>query len=293
MKNIVWIIFVLIFISCEKEIDVVVPGSNQQIVVEASVNSYSPFLNYVFISRTLDYFKPDLSMSGESGAKVYITKAQIIGTDTFYPSANRIEFVDLSKLGGLPLQFDTMIKKMSGVYMNPLFIGEQNTCYLLEIKLSDSSSIKGKTCIPGAVLIDSSQIRKNEQVTNKKKNMFLSFWFTDSKEQDNYRMAVRNYPDSNLFGWGSADFFSTFDDRYINDVQRPVNFLNPWDEGDTIQIYFNHIGRKEFLFWESFNKAANNGGPFATPGNVTSNINGAIGSFTGYAVTHKQYILEK
>lgn len=293
MRYIIGIWLILWLSSCEKEIQVSVPGSKQQYVVEASVNTYSPMLNYVFVSTTLDYFKPDLTMNGISDANVYITKAAIQGSDTTYPTSNRVAFVDLSKLGVLPPQYDSLLKKMSGIYMNPLFIGEEKTCYLLEIELKSGEKVSGKTCIPAIVPIDSSYIRKDETRKDSTKNMYLSFWFTDSKDQDNYRMAVRNYPDSNLLGWGSAQFFSTFDDRYVNNVQRPVQFLNPWDEGDTIQIYFNHIGRKEFLFWESYGKAANNGGPFATPGNVSSNIVGAIGSFTGYATTHKQYILEK
>jgi hypothetical protein len=46
------------------------------------------------------------------------------------------------------------------------------------------------------------------------------------------------------------------------------------------------------LFWQSFGRADNNTGPFATPGAVNSNVNGAIGSFTGYALDFKQIILK-
>jgi len=84
--------------------------------------------------------------------------------------------------------------------------------------------------------------------------------------------------------WGACKFYRTFDDEFVNNGNRPYEFIRPFNEGDTLNLYLSHIGRKEFLFWQSFGKADNNGGPFATPGSVSSNINGAIGSFTGYSV---------
>ena len=63
-KSILPLLLVIILFACEKEIVIDVPPSEAQYVVEASINNRFPLLNYVFISTTIDYFKPDLSLNG-------------------------------------------------------------------------------------------------------------------------------------------------------------------------------------------------------------------------------------
>ena len=111
---------------------------------------------------------------------------------------------------------------------------------------------------------------------------YVKFWFYDGPERNNYRLAVNVSPDSILYGWGACKSYRTFDDEVLNNGKIPYTFFRPFNQGDTLNLYLSHIGRKEYLFWQSFGKADNNGGPFATPGTVSSNINGAIGSFTGF-----------
>jgi hypothetical protein len=91
---------------------------------------------------------------------------------------------------------------------------------------------------------------------------------------------------------GAADSYRTFDDEVLNGAPRVYPYARPFQQGDTLNFYFNSIGRKEFLFWQSFGRASNNGGPFATPAQLASNITGAIGSFTGYGCSFKQVILQ-
>lgn len=294
MKHILYILSILIITlsACEKEIEVDLPPSTPQLVVEASVNTYSPWLNYVFISNTIDYFKPDLSFNGVKGATVYITPGKIINNDTLFDKANRYTFADLSNLSNIP-GLDSIGKSISGMYLNPLFRATANTSYLLEISLADGRVIAARTHIPPIVPIDSMIVRYDGIGEAGKKNAYLSFWFNDGPEQNNYRMALRNNPDSVLFGWGNADSYRTFDDEFVNNGVIPLEFLRPFEGGDTLNIYFTSIGRKEFRFWQSFGRAANNGGPFATPGNVKSNIDGVIGSFTGYAVDFKRIIFDE
>lgn len=281
-----------VLLACEKEIEVDVPPSTPQLVVEASINTRFPLLNYVFITQTIDYFKPDLSLNGIRNASVYITEGVINGTDTLYDTANRVQLIAIDTIAKFIPALDSLLGPFSGVYMNPLGLNPKaNTAYKLEIFLPDGRTVTGKTFIPKIVTIDSVQVKKGNNGIDPKKNMYLKLFFNDGSEQNNYRMAVRNYIDSFLFGWGAADFYRTFDDQFVNNGTIPYEFVQPWEEGDTMNFYFTHIGRKEFLYWQSFGRAANNGGPFATPGAVKSNIEGAIGSFTGYAVDFKQVIM--
>jgi hypothetical protein len=296
MKNIIIVLFVLFtFLACEKEITIDVPPGKLQYVVEASINNRFPLLNYVFISTTIDYFKPDLSLNGVKNAEVYITPGVIVGNDTFYNEANRIRLYGVDTLAKLIPALDSILSPFSGVYMNPIeLIGTVNTPYKLDIFLNNkATTITGKTFIPRTVNIDSVIYNiEPKQGSDTVGKAFTKFWFVDGPERNNYRLAVNISPDSILFGWGACDFYRTFDDEFVNNGNRPYEFFRPFNEGDTLNLYLSHIGRKEFLFWQSFSRANNNGGPFATPGSVSSNINGAIGSFTGYSVDFKQVILK-
>lgn len=262
--------------SCEKPISIDVPPSKEEIVVEASINQKFLSLNYVIISKTVDYFNPDLNLNAISGAKVYISEGKVIGKDTIYDPADRNQFYDL---------LDTILP---GIYINPFFIGKVNKPYLLEIELKDGRKITGKTYIPTPMVFDSTHywFETNGNDTN----AFFFLQWKDGPEQNNYRMALWKNVDSLLTGWGAANRFYTFDDSYINNAERPFLNLNRFKYGDTLNIYLSSIGRPEYLFWDSFRNAANNGGPFSTPVAVKSNIVGGIGSFTGYGIAFKQFI---
>jgi len=78
----------------------------------------------------------------------------------------------------------------------------------------------------------------------------------------------------------------------VNGVDRTYPFAGAFKETDTVNLYFSSIGRKEYLFWQSFGSASNSGNPFSTPAVLKSNITGATGSFTGYGVSFKQIIFK-
>ena len=293
MKNYLSVLIIVLLFSCEKEIEIEVDPSTPQFVVEASINNRFPLLNYVFITSTIDYFKPDLSLNGVKNALVYITPGTINGNDTFYNEANRIRLFSVDTIAKLIPALDSILSPFSGVYMNPVELtGQVNTAYKLDITIGNKV-ISAKTYIPKVVPVDSIEYRiepKQEKDTVNK--AFVKFWSYDEPARNNYRFAVKISSDSILLGWGAADFFRTFDDEFVNNGVWPYEFFRPFNQGDTLNLYYSHIGRKEFLFWQSFGRADNNGGPFATPGAVKSNVDGAIGSFTGYALDFKQVILK-
>ncbi len=295
MKNLFIPIVFLLLLSCEKEIAINVPKSEMQYVVEASINNRFPFLNYVFISTSIDYFKPDLSLFGVKNAEVFITPGTIIGKDTFYNEANKIRLFSVDTISKFIPALDSILSPFTGVYMNPIqLIGNVNTAYKLDISIGNGATIiSGKTYIPKVVNIDSIKYYIepiNGSNTNGKS--FATFWFYDVYEQDNYKLAGNINSDSIIYGWGACRFYRTFDDEFFKNGAVTWSFFRSFNQGDTLNLYLSHIGRKEYIFWKSFEYAITNLGPFATPGNVSSNINGAIGSFTGYAVDYKQIIMK-
>lgn len=288
MKSFTHILFfccaLLLLVSCEKEITVDLPPAKQSLVVEASINQLFPNLNYVFVSRTIDYFNPDLSLNGVRNAEVYITPGIINGNDTIWDTANRIQMFDINNV---PL-VDTFLQGFSGIYFNPLLAPQVGVPYKLDID-AEGHHITGVTAIPKVIEIDT--VFWKQEIERNDTDMYVTFEFVDGPEQNNYRLAIHNDPNAILIGWGAAQSFRTFDDAFINNGKRPYTFFRPFKYGDTLNLYLSSIGRKEYLFWESFTQAAGNGGPFATPINVKSNITGAIGSFTGYGVSFRRQIL--
>jgi hypothetical protein len=280
--------------SCEKEIDIDVPPAPKQWVVEASINQFSPFLNYVFISNSIDYFKPDLTIGGVGGAQVFITEGRIVGSDTIFDGP-LTQFFSISNFEGLDTIFDNfeVVQNLRGIYINPAFVGEAGKAYKLNITLQNGDEITGTTHIPNPVTIDSINYTIGTAVdTAGRKEAFLSFFWNDPPGQNNYRLYVNRSFTGILLGWGASDFSRTFDDQLLDNTPRAYSIFRPFRQTDTVHIYLTTIGRREFLFWESFGNAVNNGGPFATPVQLRSNINGAIGTFTGYGVAYKSAILE-
>ncbi|MCF8445870.1 MAG: DUF4249 domain-containing protein, partial [Bacteroidia bacterium] len=185
--------------------------------------------------------------------------------------------------------FDVLDTIIPGVYVSATFMGKEETSYKLDIELTDGRKISGKTFIPKPSVFDSIHYWFEE--TSKDTNAYFFLQWFDGPEQNNYRMVLKKSFFPFLTGWGYGDRFYTFDDEIINNRERPFLMLNPYKYGDTVNIYLTQMGRNEYLFWDSFRNAANNGGPFATPVSVKSNVIGAIGSFTGYALTQEQLIL--
>lgn len=277
----------LLLASCEKEITVDLPPAKPFLVVEASINQQFPNLNYVYLSRSVDYFNPDLSLNGVRNALVYITPGTIVGGDTIWNDSARIQMVDINTIPGI----DVLLPGFSGIYFNAFIQPQVGVPYKLEITTTDNERVVGYTSIPKIIEIDTVFWRQEFDTQEGDTDMYVTFEFTDGPEQNNYRLAIQNGFNPYLLGWGSASQFRTFDDIFLNDGVRPYSFFRPFDFGDTLSLYLTSIGRKEYLFWESFSRAANNGGPFATPISVKSNIEGGIGSFTGYGVSFRSVII--
>jgi hypothetical protein len=291
MKPIIpYLLFLVVIITlatgCEKEITVDLPPGRQSLVVEASINQLFTNLNYVYISKTLDYFNPNVSFNGIRNALVYITPGTINGNDTSYSLSERVRFYDIGTVPGI----DTLLKGFTGIYTNPVFSPLVGIPYKLEV-FAEGQSVTGVTTIPKIIEIDTLFYRQEINKYNGDTDMFVTFEFNDGPEQNNYRLFGRRGTDSVLIGWGASDFSREFDDELVNHGTRPYTFFRPFNYSDTLDLYLTSIGRKEYLFWTSYQEAANNGGPFATPAEAKSNIQGAIGSFTGYGVSYKRTVL--
>ncbi|MFN5545050.1 MAG: DUF4249 family protein [Bacteroidota bacterium] len=301
MKRVQYIILGLIssiLLSCEKEIDVSRPGSKEQLIVEASINQLVSNLNYVYVTKSLDYFKPDLTVGGVKDANVIITEGRISGTDTIYdgPATQFFNIYGIPGADSIILNFfnNPLIDNLAGIYVNPAFTGKESTPYALEVSLPDGRLVTGKTFIPKVIRLDTIKYEvRGEPDDSGRYDAFVNFYWQDPPERNNYRLAfIKGSFGNLLLGWGAAENFRTFDDEFLNDQYRSYSFFRPFKTTDTLNLYFSQIGRKEFLFWQSYSRANNSGNPFSTPVILKSNITGAIGTFAGYAVDYRQLIIK-
>lgn len=283
--------------SCEKEINMNVKPGKEELVVEATINQFSPLLNYVFITKSLDYFKPDLTLGGVDQAVVTITAGRINGQDTIFDGAST-RFFNIYDLPGADtlysgLGIDSITRNLRGIYVNPTFIGTPNIPYKLEIVLADGRRVTGTTVIPEPIPIDTLKYElRGEPDDSGRVDAYLSFFWQDPPERNNYRVFVKEQFSSVLLGWGAADRDYTFDDEFANGIYRSFNFFRPFKQQDTINIFMAQVGRREFLFWQLYERADNGASPFSTPIVLKSTLNGAIGVFTGYGVSFRQIILK-
>lgn len=279
MKNTLKIILLLFGVvtlfSCEEEIEVDIPGNANSLVVEAYINDRYPALNYVILTRSVDYFSAAGGYVPVKDAQVFITEGTVNGADTSWDVSTRKQLVEV--------RTDTV----RGFYMDPAqqLLGKQNQVYLLEIT-SDGKSVRGTTSIPALVPLDSMTY------TRERREATITLHYNEPVAiNNNYFIIYRNGSDSTIRTWGFHTGAFTFSDDFINGEYRRQTLFNKFNAGDTVNLWMSSIDRLSYNFWESFDDANRNGGPFATPVTVESNITGGIGCFTGMSTDYKRVVI--
>ena len=285
--------------SCEKDFNIKIEAGKPQLVVEAYINNQMREYNYVILSRSLDYLSPNFQSTPVSKASVFITEGEIINNKYSWNQASRVQLVEVN-LPMIPANFT------SGIYFDTLLmtnaqhalLGAAGKSYLLEITEGDNQYSAVTTLLP-PVPIDS---------------LTVGFPYIDENDDNNTKVRITNHykdPDTlnntqfyyyrffenrNSFGWGGLSKSRTggTDDltngQYIH-LTHPRGFAAP----DTINYFMASVTRDVYNFWDSYNKARDNNGPFATPVTLSSNIQGTnvTGCFTGLSLSSKTIILRK
>ncbi len=262
--------------ACTKNIDIQVPKDDEKIVVEAYINNLYPNLNYVLITKTVNYFNPNFSLIGFGNALVIIGEGKIV-------SANDTTWTSYT-LTPNPLK--------EGIYNNGSLLGKEGYVYKLEIWLNDRY-YSSYTTIPPVVPLDS--LTREIVYKSNTPRALLSVHFAEPPSLgENYRVMLRYGSNPLFYAWGDvADSNqSFFNDDNSNGVYRHFTYLRSFQMGDTIQYYLATMDRATYNFWDSYVSARQNGGPFATPIQLRSNVKGkdVIGCFSGYALSRKQFI---
>lgn len=304
------IVLLILFCSCEKTIDIVLPDAEEKMVVEGVILEGMPPL--IILSKSQNYFSPiDL----ETIASLIVTDASIqIEVNGEITALERICSGDidddiLEELSNL-LDFKPSEIKENNLcfYTSSTLIGEYNTQYNLRISRGDNV-YTSNTYIPLPVKLDSVWFELEGS-----SEQYGKIWATinDPADEINYyrwqakRINLNNNGNPKDFVYVSPSN-SVFDDKFFNGLDfdaffyRGKSAFESFEEeeekdpdaeddtdlysiNDTIAIRFSSLDYDVFKFYQTVElNQGSAGNPFANPSSVMSNIEGgALGVWAGY-----------
>ncbi len=307
----------LFLISCQKEVEVDIPPTDPEFVVEGKIESNTPPM--VILTQTQGYFDPT-DANSLFGSFVHNATMNMSDGTNVYPLSELCTsslpdslLDDVSQLTGIPVESLQYFDYCVYTSFDPLAMGVDGKKYSLEIDV-DGHSITAQTSIPYAVALDSSWFEPLPSLDS------LGFMWATLQDPDTagnsyrwYAQRINQYlynfpgPDGQVQGqqkdaFPIAPFGSVFDDKFFNGLSFDLqynrgevgNLEGPDDEGpeegyfksgDTVVLKFTSIDHATFLYYRALeNQAATNGSPFAAPGNLPSNVEGGIGIWGGHGI---------
>ena len=282
-------------ISCSKEVKIDIPGFDEQIVIDGSIETGTPAI--IFLSNSKDIYAPtDINsyLNGFiSGATVTVSNGTITDTLTEICTDNLPAGFESIAAAFFGLPIEQLVNLHLCAYVSTGIVGEVGKTYTLNV-LYNNKTYTSSTKIENPTALDNLFWREQANLPG-----YGFSWakITDSPVMgDAYRWEVKNLSD--LFY--SKPFQPFTDDRFYNgltfefSVENPMSFRDSTIEdqykgyyklGDTIVVKFSKLGKKEYQFFEKkYNQIYSGGNPFATPTNIPTNIEGgALGIWAGFS----------
>ena len=296
IQKIAFLLFLIVGLnSCSKEVKIDIPGFDEQIVIDGSIETGTPAI--IFLSNSKDIYAPtDINsyLSGFiSGATVIVSNGTITDTLTEICTDNLPAGFESIAAAFFGLPIEQLVNLHLCAYVSIGLVGEVGKTYTLKV-IHNNKTYTSSTKIENPTALDNLFWR--DQV-NLPGYGFSWAKITDSPVMgDAYRWEVKNISDGSF----SKPFQPFTDDRFYNgltfefSVENPMSFRDSTIEdqykgyyklGDTIVVKFSKLGKKEYQFFEKkYNQIYSGGNPFATPTNIPTNIEGgALGVWAGFS----------
>lgn len=288
MKYILLFFCLLVFFSCEKDINFKLDASEPKLVIDATIeNDRYPI---VYLSQSLDYFS---SITPDVLSSAFIHDAKITVGD-----GNReIKLKEYSLINdlGLTLSYYTISP------LDSSFLGQLNQSYSIKVEV-EGQSYQATTRIPNIT------------------RQIDSLWWEPvplSKDADDSNIFIRATDRPGLGDYiryftkvNSKPYFpgfnSVYDDQVIDGTSYTIPIAKGFDKnevfsdstaffkkGDTVTIKLCNIDKQTYDFWRTFEFSFQSiGNPFSSPTRILSNFNnGALGYFGGYAAQYRKFII--
>lgn len=292
--------------ACEKNIDISVKANQPQLVVEGYINNLMPEMNYVILSRSMDYYSPDFQSTAVRDAVITITEGALAPDNSYrWAPATRVQLYEANATASRSAR-QANSRFSEGIYFDPRLVtdsahalkGRVGKYYLLEIETGDKhysaitalpqpatldSITCGFTYVDAEDNIEKSRVTLHYQDPDTLGNAYLFYW--------------QNWGNRTNFGWGGmgTSWRNTGVDDLTNGQYMRVTQGGSFEVGDTVTYHMASVTRDVHAFWETFRDARNNNGPFSTPVTLTNKINGenVTGCFSGFSITSKTVVIYK
>jgi hypothetical protein len=266
-KSSVFALFILVFASCEKIIQVDLNSSDPQIIVEAVMSDTISEKAEVRLSRSVNFSE----------------------TNTFPAVANAaVTITDLTDN-----KIDTLKESVAGLYKSNKLPGQEGHSYLLTVK-TDGKTLTSTAAIPRKVKLDSIEVR-GQPFFGSINYQIIPKYIDPKGIGDNYRFVMY------VNGKRQDDIFVFTDELSDGNVNgRPLNRGRSSDStenikiGDRIDLEMHGIDKGVYEYFNTL-RARGGGGPgggSATPANPITNIKGgALGYFAAYTKQRKSAVV--
>jgi hypothetical protein len=284
--------------SCEKNFHIDLDTGAHELIVEAYINNELPELNYVVLTHSQDFYDTSLQTLPVRGAVVSITEGMLDNDGVYIWDASSQKTLVETQAPSVPGN------AVPGVYMDSLafadpahaLIGKIGKYYRLDIE-AEGKKYTAITSLPQPVVLDSVH-SGNYYIDSIYRKARLTIYYKDPDTLGNSQLFYwqNNFNHRNNFGWGALgnNRFLPGTDDLINGQYMELTPDNGFPIGDTVHYHLISVERKVYNFWDSYNKARDANGPFATPVKLASTIEGedVIGCFSGFSMSTKTIVVK-
>lgn len=269
-------IFVFTACNLEQEIEIELPAYQSQYVVECYLEPGQPFT--LLLTRSDAYFNPFPIEENQFLENILVEGATVT-----------IKYKDETVVLDNGLFFDPVTLKLFNYGSQVVVPEDYEAVFELSIQTPEGETFTSTTQLLPKVPIDSIVVQFNETDTLARVLTYL----TDDRNQSNYYRRMLHQ--TTLDSIPQQDF--PVSDRISESETIVFGTAYDYAVGDTVINSIFHITQEYYDFLISVQGAiGSNGNPFAQPGRILSNVEGAsnpLGIFTGIAVDRVQTIIEK
>jgi len=320
MKN-YFIIFLLSFVfsSCREEITLELASTNEKLVVEGYIEPGFP--PYLILSNNQGYFDP---LDSTTYSSFFVSEADVMvykmDNNDKIDSLNLNIDEDIFLILGIPVftnlqEFNTSFSEegykynLKIVWNNKIItstttIPNSNRLESIFIKDTILDSEKPWRCEIGTNITDPDTLGNNYLIRSKRVQHFIDKDTNNTtpnfiNEPDPSFLLVDCGPDVLINGSSFESFLRRpspqggFPDglykspRYKKYNIDEDNIDSIFVEEDIVMIKFCQVDEASMRFWRGVVRNSTSGGnPFAEPANLTSNIDGGLGVWTGYGTKY-------
>lgn len=287
--------------SCERDFDINIKPNKPMLIVEGYINNDMREYNYVVLSRSQDYYSTTIENLPVAGARVTITEGTPQDESITWDTAHTVTLRE-SKISTVTISSRSV---SNGIYFDErlvsdsanALIGKPGNYYLLKVEV-DGNVYTSITHLPVPVALDSLSSENHFMDTERnEERALITLHFKDPDTLGNTQLIyLRSDDNRNNFGWGGlrASRYIYGTDDLTNGEYLRATLSSDFSIGEKVDYYLVSVERRVYNFWNSFNKAKENAGPFSTPVILDNTITGdnVTGCFSGFSVSRKTMVVK-